>query len=82
MPQPMNMYALTLVLTDVNEITPELADALFSAIDGAIELDCRMGVVMLEVQRTADTEAEAIDATLREIEALRMDVSELRVESV
>ena len=77
----MKIHKFTLVLSGVAEITPELADALYSATHGDIELNLRDGVAFLEFERTAPTLREAILAAIREVERADVGVRALRVES-
>ena len=77
----MKIHTFTLVLSGVAEITPELADALYSATQGDIELDLRHGVAFLEFERTAPTLREAILSAIREVERADVGVRVLRVES-
>ena len=77
----MKTYTFTLILSGVAEITPELADALYTATQGDIELNLRDGVAFLEFERTAPTLREAILAAIREVERADVGVRALRVES-
>ena len=77
----MKTYTFTLILSGVAEITPELADALYTATQGDIELNLRDGVAFLEVERTAPTLRGAITAAIREVEGARVGVRVVRVES-
>ncbi len=77
----MKPHTFTLVLSGVAEITPELADALYSATQGDIELNFRDGVAFLEFERTAPTLREAILAAIREVEEADVGVRVVRVES-
>ena len=72
---------LTLILSGVAEITPELADALYAATQGDIEFNLRGGVAFLEFERTAPTLREAITAAIREVEGADVGVRVVRVES-
>ena len=77
----MKNYTFTLIISGVAEITPELADTLYSATQGDIELNLRDGVAFLEFERTAPTLREAILAAIREVERADVGVRALRVES-
>jgi hypothetical protein len=77
----MKTYAFTLTLSGVAELTPELADALYAATQGDIELNQRDGVVFLEFERTASTPRKAITAAIREVEQADVGVRVMRVES-
>jgi hypothetical protein len=77
----MNTHTFTLVLSGVPELTPELADALYAATDGDIELNLRNGVAFVEFERTAATLREAITTAIREIEEAADGVRVVRVES-
>ncbi len=77
----MKTHAFTLILSGVAEITPELADALYAATQGDIELNIRDGVAFAEFERTAATLREAILAAIREVEKADVGVRVVRVES-
>jgi regulator of protease activity HflC (stomatin/prohibitin superfamily) len=77
----MKTQTFTLILSGVAEITPELADALYAATHGDIELNQRDGVVFLEVERKAATLREAITAAIREVETADVGARVVRVES-
>ena len=70
-----------MILSGVAELTPELADALYSATHGDVELNLRAGVAFLEFERTASTLREAITAAIREVERADVGVRVVRVES-
>ncbi len=77
----MKTHAFTLILSGVAEITPELANALYEATQGDIELNLRDGVAFLEIKRTASMLREAITTAIREVEQARVGVRVVRVES-
>ena len=77
----MKTYTFTLIISGVAEITPELADALYSATKGDIEMNQRDGIVFLEFERTASTLEDAVTSAIREVEGTDVGVSVLRVES-
>lgn len=77
----MKTYHFTLVLSGVSEITPELADALYAATQGDIELNLRDGVAFLEFERKAPALREAIVGAIREVERADVGVRVVRVES-
>jgi hypothetical protein len=77
----MKTHTFTLILSGVAEITPELADALYAATHGDIELNMRNGVAFVEFERTASTLREAITSAIREIEQAGTGVRVVRVES-
>jgi hypothetical protein len=77
----MKTHAFTLILAGVAEITPALADALYAATQGDIELNLRDGVAFLEFERTAASLREAITAAIREVESAEVGVRVVRVES-
>ncbi len=76
----MKQHEFTLVLGGVSEITPELADALYAALDGNIELGMREGVALLDVTREAPTLSEAITTALQAVEGAGTGVRVIRVE--
>ncbi len=77
----MKTHTFTLILSGVAEITPELADALYEATQGDVELNLRDGVAFLELERTAPTLREAVATAIREVERARVGVRVVRVES-
>jgi len=77
----MKTYTFSLVLSGIAEITSELADALYAATKGEIELNIRDGVAFLEFVRTASTLRAAINAAIREVEGANVGVRVVRVES-
>jgi hypothetical protein len=77
----MNAPTFTLIIAGVAEITPELADALYSATKSDIEMNLRDGVVFLEFERTAPTLREAVTSAIREVEGANVGVRLLLVES-
>jgi hypothetical protein len=77
----MRTHTFTLILSGVTEITPELADALYAATHGDIELNLRDGVAFLEFERRAATLREAITTAIREVELADVGVRVVRVES-
>ena len=77
----MKTHAFTLILSGVAEITPDLADALYEATGGGIELSLRDGVAFLEFERKAPTLRDAITTAIREVERADAGVRVVRVES-
>ena len=57
----MKTHSFTLILSGVVQITPELADSLYAATQGDIELNVRDGVAFLEFERTASTLRDAFE---------------------
>jgi hypothetical protein len=78
----MPSHRFVLVLAGVSEINPEVADALFGAVNGDIEFNLRDGVAFLEVNREARTLRQAIVSSIKEVEAASLaSVRVVRVES-
>jgi hypothetical protein len=77
----MKPHTFTLILSGVSEITPELADALYGATQGDIELNMRDGVAFVEFERPAATLREAILTAIRQVEQAAASVRVVRVES-
>lgn len=77
----MSKHQFTLILSGVAEITPELADALYVATGGDIELNMRNDVAFIEFERQADTLLEAVSSAIAQIEGAGVGVRVLRVES-
>lgn len=75
----MTTFQFTLILSGVAEITPELADALYSAIGGDIELNMREGVAYLEVERIAPSIGVAVNSSIIEVEGAGIAVRVVRV---
>ena len=69
------------MLSGVSDLTPELADGLYEATNGDIELNMRDGVPFLEFNRTAPTLRDGIISAIREVEAANVGVRVVRVES-
>lgn len=74
-------HKFILVLSGVSEITPELADALYEATRGDIELNMLNGVAFVEFERIAQTLREAVTSAIRDIESAGVGVRIVRVES-
>lgn len=77
----MATHKFTLVLSGVAELTPELADRLYEATDGDIELNMRDGVAWLECSRRAPSLREAILSMIAAVENADVGVRVIRVES-
>ena len=77
----MNKHHFTLILSGVSEITSELADALYSATGGDIELNMRDSVAFLEFFRTADSLHDAVASAISQVEDAGVGVRVVRVES-
>ena len=77
----MKPHTFTLILSGVAELTPELADALYAATQGDIELNLRDGIAFVEFERAAATLREAITTAIREVEQATVGVRVVRVES-
>ena len=77
----MNSYQFTLVLSGVAEITVELANSLFAATNGDIELNMRDDVAYVEFDRAAPTLRDAVNSAIVQIEGAGVGVRVVRVES-
>ena len=77
----MKKHTFTLILAGVAELTPELADTLYEATHGDIELNLRNGVAFVEFVRTAPTLREAILHAIAEVEGADVGIRVVRVES-
>jgi hypothetical protein len=77
----MKKHAFTLVLSGVSELTREIANALYDAAGGDLELSMREGVVLVEVVRSAVSLREAITSLIQAIEASGTGLRVVRVES-
>lgn len=74
-------FQFTLILSGVAEITPEMADALYSATGGDIEFNMRDDVAYLEFDRTAGSLRDAVNSAIAQVEGARVGVRVVRVES-
>ena len=77
----MSTYQFALILSGVTEITPELADSLFAATGGDIELNMRDDVAFIEFDRAAATLHDAVSAAIAQVEGAGVGVRVVRVES-
>jgi hypothetical protein len=77
----MKTHAFTLILSGVAEITPGLADALYEATQGDIELSMRDGVAFVDFERKATSLREAVLSAIRQVEQANVGVRVVRVES-
>jgi len=77
----MNTHTFTLILSGVADLTPELADALYQATQGDIELNLLNGIAFAEFERTGPSLHDAITGAIHEIEGAGVGVRVVRVES-
>jgi len=77
----MASHHFTLILAGVAELTPELADGLYAATGGEIELAMRDGVAFIEFERSAPTLADAVRTAIDQVERAELGVRVVRVES-
>jgi len=77
----MENYQFTLILSGVAEITPDLADALYAATGGDIELNTCNDVAFLEFDRDADSLEDAVHCAITQVEGADVGVRVVRVES-
>ena len=77
----MKRHKFTLILSGVSELSSELADSLYEATNGDIELSMRDGVAFLEFDRSASTLHAAITSAIREVEDADVGARVVRVES-
>ena len=77
----MSTYQFTLILSGVEEITPSLADALYAATGGDIELNMRNNVAFAEFDRQVKTLHEAVISAISQVENADVGVRVVRVES-
>ena len=78
--RPMGQHQFTLIVSDVPEITPELADALYEATGGDIEFNLRDGVAFLEFDRTALLLEDAVTSAVGQVEGAGVGVRVVRAE--
>jgi hypothetical protein len=74
-------HQFTLVLSGIAEITPELADGLYRATGGDIELNMCDDVAFLEFDRTETSLHDAVSSAISQVEGAGLGVRVLRVES-
>ncbi len=77
----MREYEFVLVISGISEITPELADAVYSATGGDIEFNMRDGVPFIEFQRKAPSLQAAITSAIAQVEGSATALRVVRVES-
>jgi hypothetical protein len=77
----MKTHRFSLILSGIADITPELADDLYAATRGDIEMNQRDGVVYLEFERAASTLRDAVISAIGEVEGAAVGVRVVRVES-
>jgi hypothetical protein len=77
----MSSYQFTLILSGIAEITPEMADSLFAATGGDIELNMRNDVAYIEFDRAADTLHDALSSAIAQVEGAGVGVRVVRVEA-
>jgi hypothetical protein len=77
----MKTHHFTLIVSGISEITPEVADSLFQATGGDIELELRDGVAFIEFERAASSLRSAVLSAIGEVEGADVGVRVVRVES-
>jgi len=77
----MDKHRFTFILSGVSEVTPELADALYDATNGDIELNMRDGIAWIEFERAAESLHEAVASAIEQVEGADLGVRVVRVES-
>ena len=77
----MENYQFKLILSGVAEIAPELADSLYAATGGDIELNMCDDVAFLEFDRDADSLEDAVHSAITQVEGADVGVRVVRVES-
>jgi hypothetical protein len=77
----MKHHRFTLILAGVAELRPELADALYEATGGDIELNMRSGVAYIDFTRAGETLRDAVLSAISQVEGAGVGVRVVRVES-
>ncbi|NOZ38635.1 MAG: hypothetical protein GXP24_00230 [Planctomycetes bacterium] len=77
----MKNFQFTLILSGVAEITPELANSLYEATGGDIELNSCNNVAFLEFDRQADSLEDGVHSAIAQVEGADVGVRVVRVES-
>jgi hypothetical protein len=74
-------YSFTMVLSEVTEITVEMADALFEAGCDDSTPGSRCGVVYVHFDREAPTLGDAIGSAVKDVERAGFSVARVEVEA-
>lgn len=77
----MKTHTFTLILSGVSELTAELADSLYEATGGDVELNLRDGVAFLEFELQGPSLRKVITTAIRDVENAGVGVRVVRVES-
>ena len=77
----MNDHRFTFILSGVSEITLELADTLYNATAGDIELNVRDGVAFLEFDRASFSLQAAVTSAISQVQRAGVGARVVRVES-
>lgn len=77
----MKAHKFTLVLTGVDNLSPELANSLYEAAGGDIECEQRAGEVTLHLVRAGKSLQEGITKAIRDVEGARRGLKVVRVDS-
>lgn len=77
----MKTHKFSLVLSGISDLEPEIANGLFEATGGDIELNMRDRVPFLEFSRQAPSLGEAVRSAIADVENAGLGVRVVRVES-
>jgi hypothetical protein len=77
----MTRQQFSLIMSGVAKLTPRLADALYEATGGDVELSMTDGVAYLEFERSAESLDVAIKSAIADVEGAGVGVRVIRVES-
>jgi hypothetical protein len=77
----MKEHRFTLILSGPTSLEPDLANALYEATRGDIELNMRDGIAFLEFHRKARNLQEAIISAIKDVDQANVGVRVVRVES-
>ncbi len=72
-------YEFTIVLADVEELTPDLADALYEVFEDGTAGSCN-GEVFIEFHRKAPTFSEAVQSAIADIHQAAQEVARVQTE--
>jgi hypothetical protein len=75
----MRTLQFTLILGGIDELTPELANALYQAVDGDIECEQRTGEISVDIVRSGKSIQEAITGAVRDVEGVCPSTRVVRV---
>jgi len=73
------MHDFTLILAGLEELTPDLADALYRVIDDGTAGSCN-GQVMIEFHRAAPSFQQAVQSAIEDVHKAAVEVARVETE--